>query len=102
MEDALLPTSSVRPRPPRRRISIRAGSGRASWFGEERSIVCSWITLLRAIKKGSPPVQMPTGIVLRCTADLVPYANNARTHTPEQVKQIASASEKIPRPASES
>ena len=47
-------------------------------------------------------MQMPTGIVLRCTADLVPYANNARTHTPEQVKQIASASEKIPRPASES
>jgi hypothetical protein len=40
-------------------------------------------------------MQMPTGIVLRCTADLAPDANNARTHTPEQVKQIASASEKI-------
>ena len=49
---------------------------------------------LPAKKKGSPPMQIPTGIVLRCTADLVPYANNARTHTPEQVKQIASASEK--------
>ena len=31
-------------------------------------------------------------------ADLVPYANNARTHTPEQVKQIASSSEKITPP----
>ena len=29
-------------------------------------------------------MQMPTGVVLRRTADLVPYANNARTHTPEQ------------------
>jgi len=26
-------------------------------------------------------MQMPTGVVLRRTADLVPYANNARTHT---------------------
>jgi hypothetical protein len=39
-------------------------------------------------------MQMPTGVVLRRTADLVPYANNASTHTLEQVKQIASASEK--------
>jgi hypothetical protein len=28
-------------------------------------------------------MQMPTGVVMRRTADLVPYANNARTHTPE-------------------
>ena len=36
-------------------------------------------------------MQMPTGVVLRRTADLVSYANNARTHTPEQVKQIAAS-----------
>jgi hypothetical protein len=36
-------------------------------------------------------MQMPTGVVLRRTADLVPYANNARTHTPEQVQQIAAS-----------
>jgi hypothetical protein len=28
-------------------------------------------------------MQMPSSVVLRRTADLVPYANNARTHTPE-------------------
>jgi hypothetical protein len=39
-------------------------------------------------------MQMPTGVVMRRTAELVPYANNARTHTPEQVKQIAAS---IPR-----
>ena len=32
-------------------------------------------------------MQMPTGVVMRRTADLVPYANNARTHTPEQKVQ---------------
>jgi hypothetical protein len=36
-------------------------------------------------------MQMPTDVVLRRTADLVPYANNARTDTPEQVKQIAAS-----------
>ena len=36
-------------------------------------------------------MQMPTGVVFRRTANLVPYANNARTHTPEQVKQIAAS-----------
>ena len=36
-------------------------------------------------------MQMPTGVVMRRTADLVPYANNARTHTLEQVKQIAAS-----------
>ena len=36
-------------------------------------------------------MQMPTGVVMRRTAELVPYANNARTHTPEQVKQIAAS-----------
>ena len=36
-------------------------------------------------------MQMPTGVVMRRTAELVPYANNARTHTPEQVMQIASS-----------
>jgi ParB-like chromosome segregation protein Spo0J len=36
-------------------------------------------------------MQMPTGVVMRRTAELVPYANNARTHTPEQVQQIASS-----------
>jgi hypothetical protein len=32
-------------------------------------------------------MQMPTGVVMRRTADLVPYANNARTHTPEPVRR---------------
>src|SRR5712675_1704179 len=36
-------------------------------------------------------MQMPTGVVLRRTADLVSYPKNARTHTPEQVKQIAAS-----------
>ena len=36
-------------------------------------------------------MQMPTGVVMRRTAELVPYANNARTHTPEQVQQIAAS-----------
>jgi hypothetical protein len=37
-------------------------------------------------------MQMPTGVVMRRTATLVPYPNNARTHTPEQkVKQIAAS-----------
>jgi ParB-like chromosome segregation protein Spo0J len=36
-------------------------------------------------------MQMPTGVVMRRTAELVPYANNARTHTAEQVQQIAAS-----------
>ena len=27
-------------------------------------------------------MQMPTDVVIRRTAELVPYASNARTHTP--------------------
>ena len=37
-------------------------------------------------------MQMPTGVVMRRTADLVPYANNARTHTPEPKGQQIAAS----------
>jgi hypothetical protein len=45
---------------------------------------------------------MPTGVVMRRTADLVPYANNARTHTPEQkVKQIAASASTRYRASSE-
>jgi len=42
-------------------------------------------------------MQMPDAVVLRRTADLVPYANNARTHTPEQVKQIAASERRAAR-----
>jgi hypothetical protein len=42
-------------------------------------------------------MQMPSSVVLRRTADLVPYANNARTHTPEQVKQIAASERRAAR-----
>ena len=44
-------------------------------------------------------MQMPTDVVLRRTADLVPYANNARTDTPEQVKQIAAPERRAARAA---
>jgi hypothetical protein len=44
-------------------------------------------------------MQMPSSVVLRRTADLVPYANNARTHTPEQVKQIAASEQRAARAA---
>jgi ParB-like chromosome segregation protein Spo0J len=36
-------------------------------------------------------MEMPIGVVMRLTAELVPYANNARTHTAEQVMQIAAS-----------
>ena len=42
-------------------------------------------------------MQMPTGVVFRRTADLVPYANNARTHTPQKVKQIAASERRAAR-----
>ena len=42
-------------------------------------------------------MQMPSSVVLRRTADLVPYANNARTHTPQQVKQIAASERRAAR-----
>ena len=42
-------------------------------------------------------MQMPTGVVLRRTADLVPDANNARNHTPEQVKQIVASERRAAR-----
>ena len=54
------------------------------------------------LKKEFPEMQMPTGVVMRRTADLVPYANNARTHTPEQkVKQIAASASTRYRASSE-
>ena len=39
---------------------------------------------------------MPTGVVMRRTAELVPYANNARTHTPEQNDHLGRTA--LPRP----
>ena len=43
------------------------------------------------LKEEFPEMQMPTSVVMRRTAELVPYANKARTHTAEQVMQIAAS-----------
>jgi hypothetical protein len=36
-------------------------------------------------------MQMPERVVYRSTAELVPYAHNARTHSADQVAQIAAS-----------
>jgi DNA modification methylase len=38
-----------------------------------------------------PEIVMPRGIVMRKVAELLPYARNARTHSTEQVAQIAAS-----------
>jgi hypothetical protein len=46
-------------------------------------------------------MQMPTDVVMRRTTELVPYANNARTHTAEQVQEIAASASTRYRASSE-
>jgi len=43
--------------------------------------------------KSTPIKDRALAVVWRDTATLVPYARNARTHSPEQVKQIAASIE---------
>ncbi len=43
------------------------------------------------MKKKSPISYFPSEIVMRFVDDLIPYARNARTHSPKQIAQIASS-----------
>ncbi|MGF6641868.1 site-specific DNA-methyltransferase [Paraburkholderia sp. MM6662-R1] len=44
-----------------------------------------------ALAPDAPTIMMPTALVMRRLEELVPYAQNARTHSDEQVAQIAAS-----------